>query len=74
MDMTGLMGAQTILSGLRPGVVSALIDLGVEPEGLTAALNLDDAFELLNRTREKPVSPSENMDDEQETHSDTGSE
>ena len=31
MVMAEIMGAQPILSGLKPGVVSALIDLGVEP-------------------------------------------
>ena len=48
MEMAKIMGARTILSGLKPGVVSALIDLGVDPEGLNAVLNLDDAFRLLD--------------------------
>ena len=48
MEMAQVMGARPILSGLKPGVVSALIDLGAEPEGLNAVLNLDDAFQLLD--------------------------
>jgi rsbT antagonist protein RsbS len=48
MEMAKVMGARPILSGLKPGVVSALIDLGVDPEGVTAVLNLDDAFRLLD--------------------------
>ena len=48
MEMAKVMGAWPILSGLKPGVVSALIDLGADPEGVTAVLNLDDAFRLLD--------------------------
>jgi rsbT antagonist protein RsbS len=48
MEMTQIMGARSILSGLKPGVVSALIDLGADPEGLNAVLNLDDAFRVLD--------------------------
>jgi len=48
MEMAEVMGARPILSGLKPGVVSALIDLGVEQEGVSAVLNLDDAFQLLD--------------------------
>lgn len=48
MEMAKVMGARPILSGLKPGVVSALIDLGVDPEGVNSVLNLDDAFQLLD--------------------------
>ena len=48
MEMAEVMGARPILSGLKPGVVSALIDLGADPEGVNAVLNLDDAFRLLD--------------------------
>ena len=48
MAMAEIMGARPILSGLKPGVVSALIDLGVDPEGVEAVLNLDDAFRRLD--------------------------
>ncbi len=48
MEMAEVMGARPILSGLKPGVVSALIDLGADPEGVNAVLNLDDAFQLLD--------------------------
>ncbi len=47
MVMTGLMGADSVLVGLRPGVVSALIEVGADIDGLRAAINLDAAFELL---------------------------
>ena len=48
MEMAKVMGARPILSGLKPGVVSALIDLGADPEGVNAVLNLDNAFRLLD--------------------------
>ena len=48
MEMAEVLGARSILSGLNPGMVSALIDLGVDSEGVNAVLNLDDAFRLLD--------------------------
>ncbi len=67
MAMAAIMGARPVLSGLKPGVVSALIDLGVEPEGLNAALSLDDAFRLLNGMQELPAESEESSNDAQET-------
>jgi len=72
MEMAEIMGARPILSGLKPGVVSALIDLGADPEGVNAVLNLDDAFRLLDAIREKSAKDSELLDDGQEPNSDPG--
>ena len=44
MSMVSLMGAKSIVAGMRPGVVSALIELNADVEGILAAFNLDDAF------------------------------
>ncbi len=44
MAMASLMGAKSIVAGLRPGVVSALIELNADVEDILAAYNLDDAF------------------------------
>ena len=44
MSMVSLMGAQSIVAGMRPGVVSALIELNADVAGILAAFNLDDAF------------------------------
>ena len=74
MEMAQVMGARTILSGLKPGVVSALIDLGADPEGVTAVLNLDDAFRLLDIIQEKPAEAEEFIDDGHESNSDPGQE
>jgi rsbT antagonist protein RsbS len=51
MHMARLMGAVSVLSGLQPGVVSALIDLDAETEDVEATLTLDDAFERMSRLR-----------------------
>jgi rsbT antagonist protein RsbS len=47
MEMTGLMGAESVLVGLRPGVVSALIETEANVEGLRTAIDLDAGFALL---------------------------
>ncbi|NCF64940.1 MAG: STAS domain-containing protein [Chloroflexi bacterium] len=47
MSMVSLMGARSIVAGMRPGVVSALIELNADVEGILAAFNLDDAFGLV---------------------------
>ena len=47
MTMCSIMGAESVLVGLRPGVVSALIEAGADVDGLRAAVNLDAAFALL---------------------------
>ena len=47
ITMCNIMGAESVLAGLRPGVVSALIDAGADVDGLQAATNLDAAFALL---------------------------
>ena len=61
--MTGLMGAESVLVGLQPGVVSALIEAGADVDGLKAAINLDAAFELL----EPEPEPEPGTEDEDET-------
>jgi rsbT antagonist protein RsbS len=47
ITMCTIMGAEVVLVGLRPGVVSALIEAGADVDGLQAAINLDAAFDLL---------------------------
>jgi len=47
IEMTALMGAEAVLVGLQPGVVSALVEAGADVDGLRAAINLDEAFTLL---------------------------
>jgi rsbT antagonist protein RsbS len=47
MAMARLMGVESVVAGLRAGVVSALVELGVETDDIVAALDLDDAFEVM---------------------------
>ena len=42
--MADLMGTKTIIAGLRPGVVSSLIQLDADTAGLDTALNLASAL------------------------------
>ena len=78
--MASLLGVASVFVGLQPGVVSALVDLGVETGDVDAALTIEDAFELLQNVssfRDEPEDADdiENvkiLDDEWE--SDSGEE
>ncbi len=48
MSMASVMGATPIIVGLKPGIVSALVDMEVDTRDVRAALNLDDALRMLN--------------------------
>jgi rsbT antagonist protein RsbS len=45
--MAKVMGAKTLISGIRPGVASALVELGVEIRQVETSLNLEDGFKRL---------------------------
>jgi len=47
INMIEIMGAQCVLTGMKPGVVSALIEAGADVDGLRTAIDLDAAFILL---------------------------
>ena len=47
MTMSDIMGASPVLVGLRPGVVSALVEAGANVDDIQAASSLDAAFALL---------------------------
>ena len=51
MAMAALMGARTVVTGLRAGVVSSLVELGADTEDIVAALDLDDAFRVMDELR-----------------------
>lgn len=44
ISMSRIMGAESVLVGLKPGVVSSLIEVGADVEGLHAAIDLDAAY------------------------------
>ena len=47
MAMASILGARSILVGLQPGIVSSLIALDCDVDGVEAAADLDDAFRRL---------------------------
>lgn len=65
MAMAAMMGAKPMLVGLKPGIVSALVDMDVDASGIRAALNVDDALGILStasdadKSRDNPNSEAE---------------
>lgn len=68
IEMAQLIGAKSVLSGMRAGVVSALIDLNTDTDGIEATLDLDHAFDLLTmmQTDEDVESESEDLEESSE--------
>ena len=62
ITMCTIMGAETVLVGLRPGVVSALIEAGADVDGLQAAINLDAAFAILQPEPESEAEADPNSE------------
>ena len=57
ITMIEIMGAQCVLTGMRPGVVSALIEVGADADGLRTAIDLDAAFIMLEPGSEQELEP-----------------
>ncbi|MGE4299091.1 MAG: STAS domain-containing protein [Desulfovibrionaceae bacterium] len=59
-----MLGARTVFVGFQPGVVSALIDLGVACEDIVAARELADAMALLRPLprQRQDADPDEDVD------------
>jgi rsbT antagonist protein RsbS len=55
MSMVEIMGAESVLVGLQPGVVSALIEMEADVGNLRTAIDLDAAFMLLEPPPEVEV-------------------
>lgn len=49
IDMIKLTGFQTVISGLRPSVVSSLIMMDANIDNIQSTLSLDEAFTILVR-------------------------
>jgi rsbT antagonist protein RsbS len=63
MAMARLMGAPSVLAGLQAGVVSSLVELGAETDDIVAAMDLDDAFRVMDQLR--ATTDREEAEDEQ---------
>jgi rsbT antagonist protein RsbS len=72
ITMSEIMGATAVLVGLRPGVVSALIEAGAEVDGLKAAINLDTAYAILQP--EPQLEPESESEPEPEREPESGPE
>lgn len=57
-----IMGSESILAGLRPGVVSALVEAGADIDGLRAAINIDAAFSQLELQSQPDIEPETDME------------
>ena len=60
LDLFNSVGARSIVVGLQPGVVSALVDMDVNTDGIEATLDLEEAFLMLRP--EEPAAPEEEAD------------
>lgn len=67
--MCDIMGSPAVLAGLRPGIVSALVEAGAEVTTVRAALDLDHAFSLL-----EPKPEPENCSDKEDPAADAADE
>ena len=70
LEMAKLMGAKTIFSGFRAGVVAALVELEADIEGLVATRDLDSASEMLEVKPEPQelADPGETEETSVQTH------
>jgi len=62
ITMSTIMGAESVLVGLRPRIVSALIEADVDVDGLRSAINLDSAFALLQPAPESEAGADTDAD------------
>jgi rsbT antagonist protein RsbS len=76
-QMVKMLGAPSVITGLSPGVVASIIDLNLEINGLTTAMNLKDALEILTQSAEPEADDdyeAENEDGNFETDDELKSE
>jgi rsbT antagonist protein RsbS len=52
VDMSNLMGARVVLTGIRPAVAITLIDMGIKLEGVSTALDLEQGLASLQQELE----------------------
>ena len=52
--MAAIMGARTVVVGMRPEVAATLIRMGYQMEGVATALNVDDGLTLLAAWNKTP--------------------
>ncbi len=55
LKMVELLGARTVISGLKPGIISSLIDTNVDTNGIEATLHIDDAIDLIRESAQNLI-------------------
>ena len=65
--MASLLGVTNVFVGLQPGVVSALVDLGVEITDVGTALTIEDAFEQLQGITSIQDEPEDDLEADRKT-------
>lgn len=63
--MAKIMGCRSILAGLQPGIVAALVQLDADTEGLETVLSVEHAVNLLRREAAAAAAAAFDPDDEQ---------
>ena len=53
VEMSNLLGAKVVLTGIRPAVAITLIDMGISLETVPTALDLEKGLEMLQREVEE---------------------
>ncbi len=53
IDIARLMGVETIIVGLKPGVVAGLVELDANIEGLVTTLNMEKALQVAGRAERR---------------------
>lgn len=70
IKMTNMLGAEAVVVGLQPGLVTAFLDLNVETEYLNPFLNLDAGLEYflskMDRLETEEIEPIANFEKDYE--------
>ena len=53
VQMSGLMGAKVVLTGIQPGVAITLVELGIRMKNVMTALDLEDGLDKLHKELEE---------------------
>jgi rsbT antagonist protein RsbS len=65
VKMVKMLGSPSVITGLSPGVVASIIDLNLDFNDLTTAMNLEDGLEILTQSTEPETDvENENENDE----------
>jgi len=62
LKLVDLMGARPVISGLKPGIVSSLIDTNADTNGVEATFQTDDAIALIRNGQEESIVIEVDMD------------